>query len=106
MSIFKYHLQSGLILKTMVKDKYIISEIYGFFHKNDCNKAINSIMIIIRYFNLCSSCIDIEKQHNFKYWNCYVFPFFMVKTPSNITVLDFEIVLLSKGYVLSFHRTG
>lgn len=25
----------------MVKDKHIISELKTFFHKNDCNKAIN-----------------------------------------------------------------
>ena len=48
----------------MVKDKHIISELNGFFHKNDCNKAINSIMTTIRHLNLRSSCIGIEKRHN------------------------------------------
>ena len=69
----------------MVKDKHIISEINGFFHKNDCNKAINSIMTTIRHLNLRSSCIGIEKHHNCKL-SCLqvlelllVFPFFMVK---------------------------
>ena len=50
----------------MVKDKHIISELNGFFHKNDCNKAINSIMTTIRHLNLRSSCIGIEKRHNCK----------------------------------------
>lgn len=69
----------------MVKDKHIISELNGFFHKNDCNKAINSIMTTIRHLNLRSSCIGIEKRHNCKL-SCLqvlelllVFPFFMVK---------------------------
>ena len=54
MSIFKYHTQKKrLNLKAMVKDKHIISEINGFFHKNDCNITINSI--IIRHLNLHSS---------------------------------------------------
>ena len=69
----------------MVKDKHIISELNGFFHKNDCNKAINSIMTTIRHLHLRSSCIGIEKRHNCKL-SCLqvlelllVFPFFMVK---------------------------
>jgi hypothetical protein len=69
----------------MVKDKHIISEINGFFHKNDCNKAINSIMTTIRHLNLRSSCIGFEKRHNCKL-TCLqvlelllVFPFFMIK---------------------------
>ena len=53
----------------MVKDKHIISELNGFFHKNDCNKAINSIMTTIRHLHLRSSCIGIEKRHNCKL-NC------------------------------------
>lgn len=71
----------------MVKDKHIISEINGFFHKNDCNKAINSIMTTIRHLNLRSSCIGFEKRHNCKL-TCLqvlelllVFPFFMIKNP-------------------------
>ena len=69
----------------MVKDKHIISELNGFFHKNDCNKAVNSIMTTIRHLHLRSSCIGIEKRHNCKL-SCLqvlelllVFPFFMVK---------------------------
>ena len=69
----------------MVKDKHIISEINGFFHQNDCNKAINSIMTTIRHLNLRSSCIGFEKRHNCKL-TCLqvlelllVFPFFMIK---------------------------
>ena len=50
----------------MVKDKHIISELNAFFHKNDCNKAINCIMTTIRHPNLRSSCIGIEKGHNSK----------------------------------------
>lgn len=71
----------------MVKDKHIISEINGFFHKNDCNKVINSIMTTIRHLNLRSSCIGFEKRHNSKL-TCLqvlelllVFPFFMIKNP-------------------------
>ena len=74
-----------LLLKAMVKDKHIISELNGFFHKNDCNKAVNSIMTTIRHLHLRSSCIGIEKRHNCKL-SCLqvlelllVFPFFMVK---------------------------
>ena len=69
----------------MVKDKHIISEINGFFHKNDCNKAINSIMTTIRHLNLRSSCIGFEKRHNCKLTCLQVlellllFPFFMIK---------------------------
>ena len=69
----------------MVKDKHIISELNGFFHKNDCNKAINNIMTTIRHLNLRSSCIGIEKRHNCKLSCLQVlelllfFPFFMVK---------------------------
>ena len=44
----------------MNKNTHIISELNTFFHKNDCNKAINCIMTTIRHFNL-------------------LFPFFMVK---------------------------
>ena len=69
----------------MVKDKHIISGINGFFHKNDCNKAINSIMTTIRHLNLRSSYIGIEKRPNCKL-TCLqvlelllIFPFFMVK---------------------------
>ena len=69
----------------MVKDKHIISELNGFFHQNDCNKAVNSIMTTIRHLHLRSSCIGIEKRHNCKL-SCLqvlelllVFPFFMVK---------------------------
>ena len=69
----------------MVKDKHIISGINVFFHKNDCNKAINSIMTTIRHLNLRSSYIGIEKRPNCKL-TCLqvlelllIFPFFMVK---------------------------
>ena len=69
----------------MVKDKNIISGINGSFHKNDCNKAINSIMTTIRHLNLRSSYIGIEKRPNCKL-TCLqvlelllIFPFFMVK---------------------------
>lgn len=69
----------------MNKNTHIISELNTFFHKNDCNKAINCIMTTIRHFNLRSSCIGVEKRHNCKL-SCLqvlelllVFPFFMVK---------------------------
>ena len=69
----------------MNKNTHIISELKTFFHKNDCNKAINCIMTTIRHFNLRSSCIGVEKRHNCKL-SCLqvlelllVFPFFMVK---------------------------
>ena len=29
----------------MVKDKHIISGLNGFFHKNDCNKAVNNLEV-------------------------------------------------------------
>ena len=51
----------------MVKDKHIISELKTFFHKNDCNKAINCIITTIRHLNLRSSCIGIEKRHSSKH---------------------------------------
>ena len=97
----------------MVKDKHIISEINGFFHKSDCNKAINSIMTTIRHLNLRSSCIGFEKRHNCKL-TCFqvlelllVFPFFMIKNSFQYNPFGaFEVVLLSKGYVLSFHESG
>ena len=50
----------------MLKDKHIISGINVFFHKNDCNKATNSIMTTIRHLNLRSSYIGIEKRPNCK----------------------------------------
>ena len=45
----------------MAKDKHIISEIKGFFHKNDCNKAINYIMTTICYLNLRYGMILLAK---------------------------------------------
>ena len=69
----------------MGKDKHIISEIDGFFHKNDSNKAINGIMRTIEHLNLRSSSLGVEKRHNSKFTNLQVFellllfPFFMVK---------------------------
>ncbi len=69
----------------MVKDKHIISEIEGFFRKNDCNKAINSVMNTIRHMNIRSSHLGFEKRHNYKL-TCVqimelmlVFPFFMIR---------------------------
>ena len=69
----------------MAKDKHIISGINGFFHKNDCNKAINSITTTIRHLNLRSSYIGIEERSNCKL-TCLevlnlllILPFFMVK---------------------------
>lgn len=50
----------------MVKDKHIISGINGFFHKNDCNKAKDSITTTIRHLNLRSSYIGIEERPNCK----------------------------------------
>lgn len=50
----------------MAKDKHISSELHTFFHKNDCNRAINCIMTTIRHLNLRSSYIGIEKRHNSK----------------------------------------
>ena len=69
----------------MVKDKHIISEINGFFHESDCNRAINYIMGTIRHLNLRSANIGTEKHHNCKssflqvFELLLVFPFFMVK---------------------------
>ena len=69
----------------MVKDKHIISEINGFFHQSDYNKAINCIMNTIRHLNLRSSNIGVAKHHNCKLSFLQVlelllvFPFFMVK---------------------------
>lgn len=69
----------------MVKDKHIISEIEGFFKKNDCNKAITCIMNTIRLMNLRPSHVGFEKRHNCKLTSVQVlellllFPFFMVK---------------------------
>ena len=48
----------------MVKDKYIISKIKGFFHKNDNNKAINGVMRTIKHLNLRPSSFGVEKTSN------------------------------------------
>lgn len=72
----------------MGKDIHIISEIDGFFGKNDCNKAINCIMGAIRHLHLRSSHIGFEKRHNCKLTCVQVlellllFPFFQVKNSS------------------------
>ena len=84
MSIFKCY-QKDSILKAMVKDKHIISEIDSFFSKNDCNRAINCIIGTISRLNLNFSGIGIEKRHNCKLTSLQVlellllFPFFMVR---------------------------
>lgn len=45
----------------MVKDKHIISEIEGYFRKNDYNKTTNYIMDTIRHLHLRLDQIDFKK---------------------------------------------
>lgn len=72
----------------MGKDIHIISEIDGFFGKNDCNKATNCIMGAIRHLHLRSSHIGFEKRHICKLTCVQVlellllFPFIQVKNSS------------------------
>lgn len=85
MSIFSA-IKKGSILKVMVKDKHIISEIGSFLPKNDCNRAINCIIGTISRLSLNFSGIGIEKRHNCKLTCLQVlellllFPFFMMRT--------------------------
>ena len=80
----------------MLKDKHIISGINVFFHKNDCNKAINSIMTTIRHLNLRSSYIGIEKRPNCKLTCLQVLELLLIsrsswsRTLSNIIIRDFR----------------
>lgn len=85
MSIFMYHLKRTQILKAMLKDNRIISEISSFFDKNDSNKAINSIMRVLSFIPFRSSSIGFVKRPNCKLDSVQVlmllilFPFFRVR---------------------------
>lgn len=86
-------LESSKITNTnnlsMDKDRHIISELNGFFAKNDSTKAIQSIMNVTDHINIDQRQMDFAKAVNCKFTAAQVlklmvlFPFFAIKNGHN-----------------------
>ena len=63
----------------MVKDRHIISEINGFFHKNDYNKHHDDCLIrrrnhpFVRNFSCKTAFYTANLQHNLQYKMQYIY---------------------------------
>lgn len=73
----------------MLKSTHIISELDSFFAKKDSNKAINSIMVVMRSLRMSERQLGVSKHPNSQYSVLQIFhllvlfPFFTVKNAFN-----------------------